>query len=310
MVLVVIHATDLFQTARAAATRGLSIHVRTVIVIIDADSTLVRPAELAGRLPTDPPVLLDVRWVVGSPPQRNAYLAGHIPGAHFCDLDADLADPPGAGGRHPLPDSGRLQQRMRDWGIHDDSSVVVYDGESSVAAARAWWVLRWAGLSRVQVLDGGFAAWVSADLPVEIGAVPNESGTVSVRPGSVPALDAAGAARWAQAGRLIDVRAPERFRGEVEPMDPVAGHIPGARNLPTTDHATSSGSFKAPRALLRGLAEAEIEPGQEAVGVYCGSGVTAAHSVLAMSLVGIEAVLYPGSWSEWLNDPGRPVATG
>ncbi|MDQ1750691.1 MAG: thiosulfate/3-mercaptopyruvate sulfurtransferase, partial [Pseudonocardiales bacterium] len=147
-------------------------------------------------------------------------------------------------------------------------------------------------------------------LPVEIGAVPDESGTVTARPGSLPTLDAAGAARWAQAGRLVDVRAPERFRGEVEPMDPVAGHIPGARNLPTTEHATSSGSFKAPGALLRELAEAEIEPGQEPVGVYCGSGVTATHSVLAMSLVGIEAVLYPGSWSEWLSDPGRPVATG
>jgi thiosulfate/3-mercaptopyruvate sulfurtransferase len=201
---------------------------------------------------------------------------------------------------------------MRSWGIDDDSSVVVYDGAESVAAARAWWVLRWAGLRDVSVLDGGFAGWVAADNPVALGEVPAGSGTVTVRPGSLPTIDAAGAAELADRGRLVDVRAPERFRGEVEPMDPVAGHIPGAVNIPTTGNVRSDGGFKAPTMLRSRFAEADLDLSAEVepVGVYCGSGVTAAHTVLAMQAAGIPAVLYPGSWSEWIVDPQRPVATG
>jgi thiosulfate/3-mercaptopyruvate sulfurtransferase len=276
-----------------------------------ADTALMGVPALADLLrSTDPPVLLDVRWVVGSPPLHNAYLAGHIPGAHFCDLDADLADPPGSTGRHPLPDPIKLQGRLRAWGISDNSAVVVYDGDSSVAAARAWWVLRWAGIEQVRVLNGGFAAWIAADQPIETGEVLDAAGTVVVRPGALPTLAAPEVANFANQGRLIDVRAPERFRGEIEPMDPVAGHIPGARNLPTTENNASSGALKPAVVLRKQFGAANLEAGQDPVGVYCGSGVTAAHAMLAMHEAGIDAVLYPGSWSEWVTDPSRPVAIG
>ncbi|HEY2043802.1 MAG TPA: rhodanese-like domain-containing protein [Jatrophihabitans sp.] len=162
------------------------------------------------------------------------------------------------------------------------------------------------------MLDGGFAAWVAADRPVASGDVPAGSGTVTIKPGSLPTVDAAEAAALAARGRLVDVRAPERFRGEVEPMDPVAGHIPGAINIPTAGNVRSDGAFHTPVLLRRRFAEADLDVSAEAepVGVYCGSGVTAAHTVLAMRAAGIPAVLYPGSWSEWIVDPQRPVAVG
>lgn len=251
-------------------------------------------------------VLLDVRWQVGGPNLHQEYLAAHLPGAQWCDLDADLADPPGAGGRHPLPDPVRLQAALRRWGIDADSEVVIYDGGPSIAAARAWWVLRWAGVDNVRVLDGGIAAWLAAGQPTQSAVDVPTPGTLTIRPGNLPSLDAAQAGRLADDGRLVDVRAPERFRGEVEPMDPVAGRIPGALNLPTSANVDATGRFL-PAAELRerfhGLTD-------QPVGVYCGSGVTAAHTMLAMRLAGVEAVLYPGSWSEWITDPGRPVATG
>ena len=261
------------------------------------------------------PVLLDVRWQVAGPSQYPLYLAGHLPGAHWCDLDADLSDPPGVRGRHPLPDPRRLEARLRAWGVGPESEVVVYVQASSVAAARAWRVLRWAGLRQVRVLDGGYEAWSGAGRPVDSEQPPPGAGTVTVRPGSMPTLEADTAASWARAGRLFDVRAPERFRGEVEPIDPVAGHIPGAVNLPTTGNVQPSGRFLPDPALRQRFLEAGVDAteaaGREApVGVYCGSGVTAAHTVLAMRLAGIEAALYPGSWSEWITDPSRPVETG
>ncbi|HJQ01561.1 MAG TPA: sulfurtransferase [Jatrophihabitans sp.] len=273
-----------------------------------SERALVSVSELAGLLSGDrPPVLLDVRWQLGGPSQRPAYLAAHIPGAQWCDLDRDLADPPGAGGRHPLPDPARLEAAMRSWGISADTDVVVYDGDSSIAAARAWWVLRWVGHHQVRVLDGGFAAWVSADQPVQTEIDQPAAGDVVVRPGSLPTLDADAAADWAAAGRLVDVRAPERFRGEIEPMDPVAGRIPGAINLPTTDNVLASGQFAPVERLNARFGELDRSA---PVGVYCGSGVTAAHTVLAMNVAGIDAVLYPGSWSEWITDPSRPIGTG
>lgn len=306
--------------------RGPGLHVRTVDMTTPGRSGLISVSELAHRLQTPtPPVLLDVRWTVGAGALPNDYLAGHIPGAWFCDLDADLADAPGAGGRHPLPNPERLQGRLREWGMDDDSSVVAYDGDSSVAAARAWWVLRWIGLENITVLDGGYAAWSNADQPVETGARPGRrdgrSGSVTVRPGSLPTLDPAGAAKLAEEGLLVDVRTPERFRGEAEPIDPVAGHIPGAINVPLAQAMSTDLTFAPPATLSRALAAAGLPidgiptAGQRTngdanpLGVYCGSGVTAAHMVLAMHEAGIEAALYPGSWSHWITDVTRPVAT-
>jgi thiosulfate/3-mercaptopyruvate sulfurtransferase len=278
----------------------------------DGSTALVSVAALAQQLASaTPPILLDVRWVVGSPAQAQQYRSGHIPAAQFVDLDADLADPPGARGRHPLPDPSRLQVRLRSFGVDDGSAVVVYDGDSSVAAARAWWVLRWAGLTDVRVLDGGFAAWTRAGGQVETGdAVADRTGSITVRPGSLPNLDAQAVSELAAASRLIDVRAPQRFRGEAEPIDPVAGHIPGARNLPAADTVSTSGAFLPSEVLASRFAAADLAPGGPPVGVYCGSGVTAAQMMLAMHEAGIEAVLYPGSWSEWITDPTRGVATG
>ncbi len=269
------------------------------------DLTTVEALVEAGLKPGQP-VILDVRWQVGGPSLRQDYLTTHLPGAQWCDLDADLADPPGGGGRHPLPDPARLQSALRRWGIDADSEVVIYDGGPSIAAARAWWVLRWAGLEHVRVLDGGFAAWLAAGLPTQSVVVVPTPGAVIVRPGSLPSLSAEQAGRWAEAGRLVDVRAPERFPGEVEPMDPVAGRIPGALNVPTTGNIDADGRFLPQPELRDRFAGLTEQP----VGVYCGSGVTAAHTMLAMRLAGVEAVLYPGSWSEWITDQQRPVATG
>ncbi len=276
----------------------------------DSQRALISVDELATGLEQQPrPVLLDVRWQLAGPSQYPLYLAGHLPGARWCDLETDLADPPGARGRHPLPDPRRLEARLRAWGVEPQSQVVVYDQGNSMAAARAWWVLRWAGLEQVRVLDGGYEAWQRAGHPVEDEPPPPAAGTVSVRPGSVPSLDADTAASWARAGRLFDVRAAERFRGEVEPIDPVAGHIPGAVSLPTTANVRPSGHFLPEPELRQRFQQAGAD--QDApVGVYCGSGVTAAHTVLAMRVAGIDAVLYPGSWSEWITDPDRPVETG
>ncbi|MFL6162331.1 MAG: sulfurtransferase [Jatrophihabitantaceae bacterium] len=278
----------------------------------DSGQALITVDELAEalRAGTDL-VVLDVRWQFGKPPLHQDYLAGHIPGARWCDLDLDLADPPGAGGRHPLPDPGRLQQAVRRWGIGSDSRVVAYDADIGMAAARAWWVLRWAGLPRVQVLDGGLTGWLAAGQPVQAAVPEVAAGDAVLRPGSLPVLTAEDAARLAAVGRLVDVRAPERYRGEHEPIDPVAGHIPGAVNLPTTANVDAAGRFRPPAELRHRFGELTADASADnPVGVYCGSGVTAAHTALAMYEIGLPAVLYPGSWSEWITDPDRPVATG
>jgi thiosulfate/3-mercaptopyruvate sulfurtransferase len=275
------------------------------------DRVLISADELAADLERGSGhLLLDVRWQVAGPSQYPLYLAGHLRGARWCDLDADLADPPGAGGRHPLPDPQRLEATLRGWGVEPQTEIVVYDQANSVAAARAWWVLCWAGLGQVRVLDGGFEAWLSGGYPTETEVPTPGTGTVSVRPGSLPTLDAAAAANWAAAGRLFDVRAPERFRGEQEPIDPVAGHIPGAINLPTTANVQDSGHFRSESELRQRFRDAGAANQDAPVGVYCGSGVTAAHTVLALRLAGIDAALYPGSWSEWITDPNRPIETG
>jgi len=265
-------------------------------------------AEALGRALAsgDAPALLDVRWELGKPSLQNAYAQAHIPGAVFVDLDAELAGPPGPQGRHPLPDHEAFEASMRAAGVSGARPVVAYDGETSVAAARAWWLLGYFGHEAVAVLDGGLKAWVDAGLPLQTDISAAEPGDFAAQPGALAMLDADGAASIAKAGVLLDARAPERFRGDVEPIDPVAGHIPGARNRPSLDNLGPDGRFLELAALRAAFEDVGVREGVE-VGAYCGSGVTAAHEVLALELAGFDAALYVGSWSEWITDSQRPV---
>ncbi|QIS42754.1 sulfurtransferase [Clavibacter capsici] len=272
---------------------------------------LITPTELDHALRTRDDVrVLDVRWSLGCPPGRPLHEAGHIPGAVYVDLDAELSRH-GAPeeGRHPLPDPAALQEAARRWGVREGDAVVAYDGGGSLAAARAWWVLRDAGIADVRILDGALPAWTMAGLPLETGPVVPAPGDVTLTSGLLAVLDEAGAARVARDGVLLDARAGERYRGEVEPWDPRAGHIPGARSAPSTDGLSSDGTFR-PAAELRARYEALGVPDAGEVAVYCGSGVSAALEVAALSIAGIDAALYPGSWSAWSNRPELPVATG
>ncbi|MET0975979.1 MAG: sulfurtransferase [Leifsonia sp.] len=272
---------------------------------------LISVDELAEAIPKESSLrLLDVRWSLGGPDGRTEYALGHLPGAVFVDLPTQLAGhglP--ADGRHPLPDIADLQAAARSWGLDDDADVVVYDDSSGQSAARAWWLLRHAGLSNVRVLDGGLAAWRAASQPISTDAVAPVPGTVTLAYGHLPVLDIDAAAALPEHGVLLDARAPERFSGETEPVDPVAGHIPGARNAPSAGNLADDGRFL-PADDLAARYEALGVDGERPVGVYCGSGVTAAHDVLALMIAGMPAALYPGSWSAWSNHPGRPVATG
>lgn len=276
---------------------------------------LVSTSELADLIDGgQPPVLLDVRWALGGPPGRESYMAGHLPGAVFLDLDKELAAEPGPRGRHPLPDPEDLQGVLRAAGVSDDSAVVVYDGGNGSVAARAWWLLRWSGHKTVAVLDGGYAAWEQEGRAVTTDVPEHGPGDITVRPGAMPTVDADGAARLAQDGVLLDARAPERYRGETEPIDPRPGHIPGAVNAPFTGHMSPEGRWLPPAELADRFREMGVRAG-EPVGAYCGSGVTASSVVLALEAAGITdpgkpASLYPGSWSEWSINPQRPAATG
>jgi thiosulfate/3-mercaptopyruvate sulfurtransferase len=241
--------------------------------------------ELAEALPNV--TVLDARWRLIGAPGRDDYEAGHLPGAVFVDVDSDMCGPPGAGGRHPLPDPDRLQQTLRRAGVQEAKEVVVYDGGDSLGAARTWWTLKWAGHPRVRVLRGGFPAWNG---PVTTEEPAPEPGDFTVRTGGLPTLAAEDVVSFAGQGLLLDVRTPERFRGEQEPIDTVAGHIPGAVNAP---------------------GELPEIPADQEVGAYCGSGITAARSVLQLHERGrTDAKLYVGSWSGWITDPARPIATG
>lgn len=272
-------------------------------------SVLVTAEELAAR--QGMPVLLDVRWALGDPNGREHFHAGHLPGASFVDLETELAAPPGPElGRHPLPAIADLQASARRWGIDDGAEVVVYDATGNTAAARAWWLLRWAGVADVRMLDGGLSAWTSAGFGLESGAgqsVP--TGNVVLTAGHLPTVTADEAVERAADGVLLDARAGERYRGEVEPVDPRAGHIPGARSAPTTENLDSAGRFVNAETLRSRFAGLGVD-GSAPVAVYCGSGVTAAHEVAALAIAGIEAALFPGSWSQWSSDPARPAATG
>jgi thiosulfate/3-mercaptopyruvate sulfurtransferase len=274
---------------------------------------IITAAGLAERLTNHSAdvVLLDVRYQLGGPPGRPEYEAGHIPGAVYVDLEAELAGAPGSGGRHPLPDLEVFTGAMRRAGVGAGSEVVAYDGGLGWAAARAWWLLRWAGHDRVRVLDGGLPAWLAADQAISdhVPVPAPAPGDFTPAPGALPVLTAADAAGLARRGVLLDARAGERYRGEVEPIDPVAGHIPGAVSAPTSDNLGADGRFLPADALALRFAGLGAAPGSE-VGVYCGSGVSAAQQVLALAVAGVPAALYVGSWSEWSADPARPVATG
>jgi thiosulfate/3-mercaptopyruvate sulfurtransferase len=272
------------------------------------DALLVSPAALAAELTDGPePVLLDARWRLGGPPGLDSYREGHLPEAVFVDLDRDLAGPPGPGGRHPLPEPAAFEKKMRTAGVSQDRPVVVYDDRDATAAARAWWLLRYFGHERVRVLNGGYQAWLAAEFPVTKAEPAPKPGDFTARPGHMPMLDAADAGSMARTGLLLDARAGERYRGEQELVDPVAGHIPGAVSAPTADNVNPDGTFRAAAELAGRFAALGTDT---QVGVYCGSGVTAAHEVLALALAGIPAALYVGSWSNWITDPDRPVATG
>jgi thiosulfate/3-mercaptopyruvate sulfurtransferase len=274
-------------------------------------SPLVSVADLSFSLTGgDTPLLLDVRWSLTGPPGIDSYRTGHLPGAVFADLDRDLAGPPGSAGRHPLPEPERATNALRRLGVRSGASVVVYDDGDASVAARAWWLLRWAGHDDVRVLDGGYAAWLAAGLPVVSGDPPAVTpGDVVVRPGGMPVADADEAAAVARTGVLLDVRAPARFRGETEPVDPVAGHVPGARNAPLSGNLGPDGRFLDSADLAARFAALGVGPGVE-VAAYCGSGVGAAQTVLALEVAGLSGALYVGSWSHWVADPNRPVATG
>jgi thiosulfate/3-mercaptopyruvate sulfurtransferase len=282
---------------------------------------IVAPSALQAALSGPPgpalPVVLDVRWRLGGPPGRADHDASHIPGAVFVDLDTELAGPPGPAGRHPLPDPSPLQEVLRRAGLRNGSQVVVHDDGNGSVAARAWWLLRWAGFpaDRVAVLDGGWARWVAAGLPTTTEPSRPAAGDVIVRPGAMPVADADGAAALARTGVLLDARVAPRYRGETEPVDPRAGHVPGAHNLPIGELVDADGRWLAPEVLAERFAALGVADGSNGVGAYCGSGINAAALVLAVERAGLRPptrpiALYVGSWSNWSADPARPVATG
>lgn len=290
------------------------------------DGTLSDPMISVASLATamegaSAPVILDVQWVLGKPGAgADQYRAAHLPDARFCDLDTVLAGEVRAtGGRHPLPDPAQLQRDLRALGVRADLPVAVYDAGDGYAAARAWWVLTWAGISDVRVLDGGLRSWTEAGHPTAPGDVTEIHGDIEVRPGALPTIEAEDVAAFVQnGGTLLDARSPERYRGEHEPVDPEAGHIPGARNLPTTAVVDNIGRYLDSAAMQKRLdavrASASVDSvdsgtnQQDSAAVYCGSGVTATHVILGLRRLGIYAALYPGSWSDWITDPDRPRA--
>lgn len=274
------------------------------------DDVFITAAQLAGRLTAgDPMTILDVRWELATPDGRADYEGGHLPGAVYVSLDDELSDHTLAGrGRHPLPSGRSLQAAVRRWGVRSGVPVVVYDNWNRAGSARAWWVLRAAGIADVRILDGGLGAWIVAGGALETASVTPEPGDIVVEhedlyAGALPTLTADEAA--GPGLTLLDARAPERFRGDVEPVDPVAGHIPGARNLPSGTVLSDAGTLL-PDEDLAALADGLDGP----VGVYCGSGVTAAVTLAALTAAGVDAALFPGSWSQWCAEPGRPVARG
>lgn len=276
------------------------------------DSPLISAEQLHARLADDPrTVVLECSWRLGGPSVRPEYEAEHLPGAAWVDLEEALSGPPGEHGRHPLPDPDVFAAAMRAAGVDNDEHVVVYDRTSSLGAARCWWLLSHAGHEYVQVLDGGLQRWKELGLPVSDEPVVPEPGDFVATPPHRPVLDAEEAAEHGLSGILLDARPAERFRGENESVDPVAGHIPGARSAPALENLREDGRFLTPDDLAMRFTGHGIGAGDR-VGLYCGSGVQAMHAALALEAAQIGAVpaVYVGSWSHWITDPERPVETG
>ncbi|WP_226346078.1 sulfurtransferase [Agilicoccus flavus] len=277
---------------------------------------LISAAELAARLrggPSQAPLLLDVRWQLGSGDGYDAYLQGHLPGAVFVDLERDLSGEPGEdgeGGRHPMPSVDDFELDMAECGVDNERLVVVYDDYDSIAAARCWWLLRHFGKYDVVVLDGGLRAWKAERLPVESGVRLVEEGDFSIRRSRISALDADQALLYAREGLLLDARPSDRFEGRNETVDRVAGHIPGAVNVPARSLVAGDGTMLEPAHLRRVLGEVGVD-GERPVAAYCGSGVQASFLALAICAAGLgcEIPVYVGSWSDWITDASRPTGS-
>jgi thiosulfate/3-mercaptopyruvate sulfurtransferase len=277
--------------------------------------TLITTEQLAASLEDPAFVIVDCRFLLTDVEWgRRVYLEAHIPGARYAHLDDQLSGPKtGTNGRHPLPDPDVLAEALGRLGIERGRQVAAYDQDTGMYASRLWWLLRWLGHDEAAVLDGGFAKWLAEGRPTRAGeeAARPARFTGTPRPDMTIAADGVEAVRSSRSWRLIDARAPERYRGETEPYDRVAGHIPGAMNRPLNDNLTAAGTFKPAADLRAEFASAAGGVSTDHVIAYCGSGVTASHHVLALELAGLHgARLYPGSWSEWSSDPSRPVATG
>ena len=253
-------------------------------------------------------VIFDCRFSLMDPDMgRNQYTQAHIPDARYADLNLDLSAEPGKGGRHPLPDRESLAEQLRIWGVHNDSIIACYDQNSGAFAARLWWLLRWLGHEAVFVLDGGLDAWLNTGFSTDGNIVNPARGNFIAGSPATRTCDAEELPN--DSIRLLDAREPERFRGEKEPIDPVAGHIPGATCATFTDNI-SEGRFKSPMALRDQFEMLDIEQDDD-IACYCGSGVTATHNILALLIAGYdEPALFPGSWSEGITDPARPISTG
>jgi thiosulfate/3-mercaptopyruvate sulfurtransferase len=280
-------------------------------------TTLISASELAGHIDNPDWVVVDCRHdLVNLAAGREGFAVAHLPHAVFADMETELSGPKrgpeGAfRGRHPLPERDAFIETLRGWGVNDATQVVAYDAHGGMFAARLWWMLRWAGHEAVAVLDGGMAAWQAAGLPLTSDVKTRPRGTIQARSPLVSMVGAAEVLANIGSGEVavVDARAPDRFRGENETIDPVGGHIPGARNRFFKDNLTAEGRFKDAAQLKAELARVVGEPSKAVM--QCGSGVTACHNLLALEVAGMGgAALYPGSWSEWCADPARPVATG
>lgn len=273
-------------------------------------ATLTTAAELdrliAGGTPHH---ILDVRYRLDQPDGLDDYREGHIPGAVYVDLDAELArHGTPSEGRHPLPSLSTLQSAAQRWGLRQGRPVIIYDDYRSLSAARAWWLLTRSGIEDVRILDGGVTGWLAAGFSLEAGEVTPAQGDIELHDIVDDVLTVTTVGDFAETGVLLDVRAANRFRGEVEPFDPIAGHIPGAVNLPSDDYMDGAYFRRADQ--LRSLFEAAGVRDGVAAAAYCGSGITAAQALFAAELAGFHLRIYPGSWSEWSNTPGAAIATG